>query len=151
MNNITPKQFFKNYGIFIFLTIIAISILVPITFASNRAWQNGLKVTVDKVLNEEAVTWDIGDSIEINNPMINSCAAYNVQNFKTKEKAIAVVLRNTTFFGPLVGIFIYYSNDDIQFKGYSTLHGRIAKQVYDKPQNKRVEYWQKKIPSILDK
>lgn len=151
MNNISSKDFFRNYGLMIFLVIVIIGILIPMTFLSNGSWTKGLRVSVENVLNETDSDWIVNDNIEITSPMTTNAAAYKVFNSKTKEEAEAVILRITTLYGPQAAVFVYHQDETVTFQGYSSLHGRIAKQISQRGFDKRVDYWQQKVPEILGK
>lgn len=149
MNSISSKDFFKNYGFIVLLILFASGILISLTFLSNTSWEKGLKVSVENVLSEESDDWVVGDNIEITSPMSTNACAFEIYNTQTHEKAKAVILRITTMYGPQSGVFIYHEDEKIEFVGYSSLHGRIAEQIKNKPFDKRLDYWQDKIPEIL--
>lgn len=151
MNNISSKDFFRNYGFMIILVIIIIGILIPMTFISNSSWTKGLSVSVEKLLNEQEEEWTVGDNIEITSPMTTNASAYKVFNTKTKENAEAVILRVTTLYGPQSAVFLFHEDETVTFEGYSNLHGRIAKQMSERNFDKRVDYWKQKVPEILGK
>lgn len=151
MKNFSYKQYFRNYAIAAALLLAAFLILIYSVKLSRNSWVNGLRASVEKVLNENGDVWLVGDTIEISSPMTTNAAAYNIINKQTKEVSEAVILRVTTLYGPLACVFTCDENNDVEFAGFSSLHGRIATQFRDKSFDQRIEYWQRKVPSILGK
>lgn len=149
MKNFTYKQFFRNYGIVAAFLILTFVILIYSVKLTNKSWYVGLRSSVERVLNEKEDLWIVGDSIEITSPMTTNAAAYNIMNKQTKEVNEAVIVRVTTLYGPVSCVFMCNENNEVSFAGFSSLHGRIALQFKDKSFDQRIDYWQKKIPSIL--
>lgn len=151
MKEITNKSFFRNYAFFLLLLFIVFGILTYLTVVSKKSWTNYLSVSVQKTLDEyEPDTWKVMDPIEINKPVSVNCAAYKVMNNRNKQEATAVIIRITTFYGPLPGVFIQTQEGKTIFAGYSSLHGRIKTQISSTRSDKRREYWQSKIPEIIN-
>ena len=151
MKEITNKSFFRNYAFFLLLLFVVFGILTYMSLVSKKYWNNNLAVSVQQTLDEyESGTWKVMDSIEINKPVSVNCAAFKVINNQTKQEASAVIIRITTFYGPLPGVFIQTQDEKTIFAGYSSLHGRIQKQISSAKSDKRREYWQSKIPEILN-
>lgn len=149
MNNFTYKQFFRNYGIVAAFLLLAFVILIYSVKLTRNSWSAGLRSSVERVLNEEVDLWLVGENIEITSPMTTNAAAYNIMNKQTKEISQAVIVRVTTLYGPVACVFTCNDNNDVEFVGFSSLHGRIALQFKDKSFDQRIDYWQRKIPSIL--
>ena len=149
MKKFTYKQFFRNYGIVAAFLIVTFVILIYSVKLTNKSWVKGLRTSVDRVLNENEDLWIVGDNIELSNPITTNAAAYNIMNKQTKEVKEAVIVRVTTLYGPVSCVFICNDDNDVEFAGFSSLHGRIALQFKDKSFDQRIDYWQDKIPSIL--
>lgn len=150
MENFSYKKFFRNYAIVAAFLIVSFVILIYSVKLTQKKWISGLKNSVENVLNENGDDWQVLDNIEIKSPMTTNAAAYNIVNIKSKEICQAVIVRVTTLYGPVACVFT--CNDDIvSFAGFSSLHGRIAVQFNDKNFDQRIDYWQKKVPSILGK
>lgn len=151
MNNMTNKQFFKNYGILLALFLFAFVILIYSVKLSRKGWSVGLRNSVEKVLNEKQDLWLVGDNITLSNPITTNACAFEILNKETKETATAVIVRITTVYGPLSAVYISDENENVVFAGFSSLHGRIAKQFENKKIDQGIDYWKKKVPSILAK
>lgn len=150
MAEITNKKFFTNYAFFLLILLVVFGILIYPAIVSKKSWNNNLRVSVQKVLNEyENEKWKVGAAIDIDKPITTSCAAYNITNKIDGSKACAVIIRITTLYGPLPAVFIYNYDNEVIFAGYSSLHGRVRNQLTAGVTDKRREYWQKKIPDIL--
>jgi len=150
MAEITNKKFFTNYAFFLLILLVVFGILIYPSIVSKKSWNNNLRVSVQNVLDEsQNGIWKVGAVIDIDKPIATSCAAYNITNKTDNSKASAVIIRITTLYGPLPAVFIY-NNDEVTFAGYSSLHGRVKNQLMAGISDKRREYWQKKIPDILN-
>ena len=151
MQEITNKRFFRNYAFFILILVVIFAILTYSVIVSKKSWSNNLANSVQKVLNEyENGRWTVEDNISINGPISVNCAAYNIKDKKNNSNAKAIIIRVTTFYGPLPAVFIYEQKDDITFAGWSSLHGRIRRESLSSRSNKRLEYWKSKLPEILE-
>ena len=153
MVEITNKKFFTNYAFFLLIILVIFGLLIYPVILSRKSWTYNLKTSVQKVLDEYQNEWTVTTPIEINKPVTTSCAAYNIKNKNTGEQAKAVILRVTTFYGPLPAVFIYdesQTENKVIFAGYSSLHGRVKTQLDQADSDKRREYWQSKIPEILN-
>ena len=150
MQEITNKKFFINYAFFLLILSVLFGILIYATVLSRKSWNNNLSKSVQKVLDEyDLGTWTVNESIAINKPIGVNCAAYQIKNNKNNSSAKAIILRVTTFYGPLPAVFIYNDDENISFAGFSSLHGRVRQEAESNKSDKRIKYWQSKIPEIL--
>jgi len=149
MNNISNKKFFKNYGIFLAILIVSFLTLIYMVYLSKGFWRENLKNSIETVLEEkQSGEWIINDYINIKNPMATNAAAYNIVN-KNGTKAKAVILRVITLYGPASGVYIMHDQNNIEFVGFCSIHGRILKQI-EGNKDIRVEYWAKRIPELFE-
>ena len=148
--DISYKNFFINYAIFVLITAAIFGILIYVIKVSQKSWDKNLKTSVEYTLAEsEPDTWEIGSSVRIANPLSAGAACFDARNKKSGETGKAVILRLQTFYGPQCGVFIVQANGKVEFKGYSSLHGRIATQLKNSYSGRRVEYWSKRIPDLI--
>ena len=125
-------------------------ILIYVIKVSQKSWDKNLKAAVEYTLAEsEPDTWEIGKSIRIANPLSAGAACYDARNKKSGETGKAIIIRIQTFYGPHCGVFIVQNDGKIDFKGYSSLHGRVAVQLKNSYTGRRVEYWSKRIVEML--
>ena len=52
MAEITNKKFFTNYAFFLLILLVVFGILIYPAIVSKKSWNNNLRVSVQKVLNE---------------------------------------------------------------------------------------------------
>lgn len=150
MNNISNKKFFKNYGIFLLILIISFLVLIYLTILSRNFWKDNLKESITTVLEEnQPEKWEIGNFIDLDVPLSSSSAAYEVKNLKTKKEGKVVIIRVITFFGPASAVFIYHDEENIEFIGYSNIHGRISAQLKSHNSDARINYWKKQVREIF--
>lgn len=148
--NFSYKQFFINYGFVVAYLVIIFGILIYITKVSQKSWQNNLKTTVQTVLDDYSNSeWQVGNSIKIKNALSQTTACYEARNKKNGEMYKAVIIRVQTLYGPIPAVFVVTNNDEVSFIGYSSVHGKVQKQLINNNMNKRLNYWQNKIPEIL--
>lgn len=148
--DISYSNFFKNYGIFISILIVIFGILIYFSIISQKSWKNNLKTSIETVLNEiDEDSWTLGNNYKINNPLSLSSALYDAKNKKNGENYKAMIIRVQTFYGPLPAVFIIDKDNNVTFKGYASLHGRVANQIKDNNSNKRINYWKEKIPTLI--
>lgn len=149
-NDKTYKTFFINYGILVAILVVLFGILLYPTKVAQKSWQKNLKQNVEFVLDEyEPNSWTVSSPIKINNPFTLNAACYEARNRKNGETYRVLIIRIQSFYGPLPAVFTINKNEEIEFIGYSSLHGRISNQLNSNKANKRINYWKKKIPSIL--
>ena len=147
---ISYKNFFINYAIFVLIASAVLGILVYIIKVSQKAWDKNLQSVVEYTLAEtEPDTWEIGKPVKIQNPLSTGAACYHARNKKSGESCKAVIIRIQTFYGPHCGIYIVDSEGKSTFKGYSSLHGRCATQLNNSFSGRRVEYWNMRIAEML--
>ena len=147
---ISYKNFFINYAIFILIVSIVFGILIYVVKVSQKSWEKNLKAAIEYTLAEsEPDTWEVGQSIRINNPLSTGAACFDGRNKKSGENCKFVIIRIQTFYGPHAGIYIVDNTGVPVFKGYSSLHGRGAVQLANSFNGRRVEYWNKRIMELL--
>lgn len=149
---ISYKQFFKNFLILIGVMLVVFTLLIYLSIVSKKSWNNNLKTAVEVVLDEKQPnTWSVGKNIEINNPFTMSGACYEARNRKNGEVYKVMVIRVVTNYGPMAGVFSVDKVNNVDFIGFSNLHGRIEKQVSSMSTStcKQISYWKNKIPQIL--
>ena len=60
-----------------------------------------------------------------------------------------MILRIQTLYGPLPGVFLIDAEENVEFVGFVSLHGRIAEQIKHNDKTTRIQFWKEKIPYIL--
>lgn len=144
------KLFFMNYGIFTGILVVVFAVLVYVIRVSHVAWNNNLKYSVEKVLEEnEAGVWSVGSPIEIDNPLSLRSGCFGARNRKTGEMYYVFITRVPTYYGPMGAVFTCSLDGKVKFEGYSSLHGRILKQINQNKIDKRLDSFAMRIPSIL--
>ena len=147
---ISYKNFFINYAVFVLIAAFLCAILIYTIKISPKYWNKNLKAAVEYTLADcEPDTWEIGKFIQINNPISAGAACYEARNKKSGENGKAVIIRIQTFYGPECGVFILQNNGNAEFKGYSSLHGRVAVQLNNSLSGRRIEYWNKRISEMF--
>ena len=148
--DISSKDFFIKYGLFMALVVVVTGILVYFSIISNNAWTKNLGTILQKVLNEncEQNEWVIKENIAIENPFTYNASCYKVENIQKEQDCIAIIIRINSFWGPFPAVFLMDENNQVTFVGYASLDGRI-KEIINKTNDNRIHYWKNKIPQIL--
>ena len=151
IQNISYKDFFIRYGIFVAILVILIGLLIYPIKASKKFWTQNLKTTIEIVLDENNPNgWTVEKSIPINNTFSTNAACYEARNRKTGDLYKALIIRVQTLYGPLPAVFIMDKDQNVSFIGYSSLHGVVNEQLMNNSNSKRINYWINKIPTIFD-
>ncbi len=149
---ISYKNFFINYAIFVLIVAFVFGILVYFVKVSQKSWDQNLKAVIENTLAEsEPDTWDLGKVYRINNPLGSGSACYEARNKKNGENYKIAIIRLQTFYGPQAGIYIIDSQYNASFKCYASLHGRCAEQLQKSYSGRRVEYWKHRLEDIFKK
>ncbi len=149
-NEITNKEFFIRYGIFVAIIVVLFGILIFPIKASQKTWTKSLRSNIEFVLDErEPNGWSVENSIPINNPFYMNTACFNARNRSSGELYKVIIIRIQTLYGPLPGVFLIDNNMNVEFVGFSSLHGRIANQIKENKKSVRIEYWKRRIPDII--
>jgi hypothetical protein len=144
------KTYFIKLGIFTLFIAIILGILIYSSVLSRKSWQKNLRSSVEKVLDEaDSNTWIVGNYVPLNNTFTINAACYEVNNRKSGLPYKAIIIRVTTFYGPVALVFTIDEDENVEFKGVSSLHGRIASNLSLNKYSKRIEYWETRIPYIL--
>lgn len=145
------KNYFKKFGFFSAFLVIVFGILIYPMILSRKSWQKNLKTSIEKVLEEtENKNILVGENIEIKNSFATNAAAFYAKNLQTDENFSVIILRVATFYGPVATVFKMDENKNVEFIGFSSLHGRIFENLMMNKYSKRFLYWEKRIPYILD-
>lgn len=151
IQNISYKDFFKRYGIFVAFLAIIFGIVIYTVKLSQNSWNKNLRTSVIKVLNEKKPdNWTIEGNVEIKNPFTLNAACYDVKSAENGELYKAFIIRTQTLYGPLPAVFLLDNNNKVEFVGYSSLHGVVETQLMANKNSKRIEYWIHKIPDIVE-
>lgn len=150
MDNENYKNFFTKFGILSAFLAIIFGILVYSVVLSRKFWNKNLKVCIEKILDEnDTGNWIVGNSVPIKNPSSVNAACFEATNRRQGSSYKVVILRVTTFYGPIPVVFTVDSDNNVEMIGFSSLHGRVAKTLHTNNYSKRFEYWENKIPDII--
>lgn len=138
----------KSYGILILMLLLIFTVLVYFISISRKSWESGLKTCVENVLEEKyGNEWTVGDFVQIDNPIAVNAACYRIKNSEGINGR-AVIIKIATYYGPVSAVYIS-TGESVSFVGFSSLHGRIAETMMSNKKDKKILYWQDKIPQII--
>jgi hypothetical protein len=151
MNKISYKQFFKKYLIFTLVIGFILLLTTYVVKVTQKYWSINLAKNVETVLEEnESGQWILGKEKKIRNPMSLNGVCYEARYRKTSDIYNILLIRINSFYGPQLAVFSCDKENNVQFIGYSSLHGRILTQLNNNMYDKRISYWKNKIPEIIN-
>lgn len=143
------KNYFQKFGIFTLFLVIVFGLLIYPSIISKKSWKNNLRKCVEQVLNEnDKDSWELGKNIEIKNSFAINSECFEAT--KNKKNYSVIIIRVPTFYGPVSTVFTMDEYKNVEVVGFSSLHGRISKNLIANKYSKRFSYWEKKIPVILE-
>jgi len=144
------KTYFVKLGIFTAFIAIIFGLLTYSVVLSRKSWQKNLRLSVEKILDEnDSNNWIVGNAIPLNSPFTVNAACYEVSSRKTGIPYKAVIVRVPTFYGPVATVFTMDNDNKVEMIGFSSVHGRIAENMHTNRYSKRFEYWERKIPELF--
>ncbi|MCQ2585508.1 MAG: hypothetical protein MJ185_07950 [Treponema sp.] len=147
---INSKEFFIKYGILSGILAGILLILIYTTLISHSSWNNNLKYSCEKVLEEnESGVWSVGSPIEIKSPVSMKSGCFGARNRTNGEMFYVYITRVPTFYGPLGAVFTCSLDGQVTFHGYSSLHGRILTQINNSKYDIRLKRIMERIPDIV--
>lgn len=151
IEQISYKQFFKQYLIITSVVIVVFGILTYFALVSKKSWKNNLKTCVEIVLEEnQPGIWKVDKNVEINNPFTLNAACYEARNSKDGEIYKVIIIRVVTNYGPLPAVFVCDKDMNVELIGFSSLHGRVEKQIEATKNSKQIMFWKNKIKDIIE-
>lgn len=143
--------YLKKFGILVGVLTGIFIIIAGVTLASRRSWVKGLAINVDSVLNDSYGEFTVEENIPVLSGFNVSGAIYKVAKASSAYDYYAMILRVQTMYGPLPGVFLYEPGKDYStFMGFTTVTGSVANQIYDVSKNSQIEFWEMKVPEIID-
>jgi hypothetical protein len=140
----------KKYGYFAAILIVFMGLLILFSLLSNRKWQNGLRSQIESVLQESTnEKYVVGPYVYVKTPFVTSAAVYQLNAKQKKTNQYVVILRVTTMYGPLPAVFIYTSGKEAEFVDFIYFDAKSNQQIADSSHNAQIDYWCKRIPSII--
>lgn len=144
------KKFFIKYGILMAFFAVFFFIAIYSSALSRKAWQNNLKASIEKFMEEKFTNeWKIENYVRVNNTFSMNAVCYEARNIKSGELHKVITLRAPTFYGPFPLIFLVSNDNEVSFVGYAGVHGKIANQIEQNKVSIRVSYWEKRVLEIL--
>lgn len=149
--NITAKEFWRFYGIFVGIVVFMFASLFGIIRASEKSWDAGLKKSITMELEKKYPdTWIVGKKIPLNSAFSQSAALYELRAVNSIEKNYAIIIRTATMFGHFPAVYIYNKIDGTKFVGYTSINGKIEKIIDKRHTDSSVVYWSQRIPKIIN-
>ena len=145
------KKHFISYGILTGILAAMMMILLLFTIISRKSWRNGLREEVIQVLEQEESSYKVGDWVKLSNPFTTSSGVYKISEKGNSNKWLyAIIIRITTLYGPAGAVYVYdLKSDKAVFMGFADIKSDVVKQLTENSRYSQINYWQKRIPSIL--
>lgn len=150
ITNISSKEFWRFYGIFIGIIIFLFGSLFLMIRLSEKKWSEGLKqVVVRELEKKQPDTWIVGKEIPLKSSFSESAALFELKEKKSVEKNYVLIIRSATLFGHFPALFIYNKKNGVKFVGYTSVNGKIGRLIDKSYSDSSILYWSQRIPSII--
>ena len=138
MNDKGKKQLFQS-AVFTGIILAFFIILAGMIYAGKKNWETGLRLAVEQVLAPNE--WQCGDAVPLNSSYNVSAACFKIANIKApSKKSYALILRISTYFGPLPAVFLF-QDDKAIFEGIAYFDNSVAKEFGQNQINRQIDYW----------
>lgn len=141
----------RDYGIFLLILIVLISVISLFILTNRNSWNKGLSEQIKTVLekNDYRNVTVNKTPVEIKTPLSTSCAAYKVNYSNAPENETAVIVRITTLYGPVAAVYLYHESSLIDFVDFTSSDRVTEKQNKEISKNMQIDYWKKRIAVLL--
>ncbi len=143
---------FSKYGIFCGILFVMFGLMLLFVILSRSAWNKKLSSEVQECVTEYYdENYTVGNVISFSDSFsLNAFFCELKLNGKDSEK-YAVLVRITTFYGPLPAVFIYDSKTKkTEFLCFSDLKNLATDIVIENSKKLQIEYWTDKIGNYLN-
>lgn len=138
MNDNGKKQLFQS-AVFSGIILAFFVILVGLTFAGKKNWENGLRLAVEQVF--PANEWQCEEMLPLNSNYDVSAACFKITNIKMpSKKSYALILRITSYYGPLPAVFLF-QDDKASFQGIAYFNNSVSREFSENKFNRQMDYW----------
>src|SRR5574344_513710 len=148
----SAKKMIRNYGIILLLLSAFTGILIPFILLNKKVWNEELAKQVQTIIDKsKPSSYTVDKPLQIDSLFSTSAAAYSLKAAKNgvKTPAYGIILRIPTLYGPQPGVFLYTENEETVFLGFSIPEGKVTENLSQYSTDARINYWCKKIPSII--
>lgn len=150
------KKFLTEYGLFLSFLVVFFIVIFFMCFLSKNFWSRGIEKQLESFLNKSyPEKYQVKENIIVNSPFSVSMAAYELNSINEKnqqEDSIAVVIKITTMYGPLPGVYEYKSSGEVDFLGIIGFDGKSKKEnsILDGLKKSiQILRWKERIPDLL--
>ncbi len=150
IKGISGKEFWRVYGIFVGILVFFFMSLFGMMLLARKPWTNGLKKTIETVLEEkDESSWIVGKRIPLHSTFDSSAVLFDMRASDSVEKNYVLLLRSATMYGHIPAVFIYNKNSGARFVGYSSVRGRVRALLDEGTSDSSIQYWISRIPLII--
>ena len=150
------KKLSIEYGFFIAIIVVAFAIVCLMVVLAKGFWADGLENNIQTVLdNNYSETYELGESVKINNSFSVSAVAYKAfaKNNTDKLLGCAVLIRIPSIYGYVPAVFFYdLASDMVSFVDIADITKQTVKEVNiieNLRDSIQVNIWTDRIQQIL--
>lgn len=149
-NKLSSKEFFRVYGIFISILLFFFMVIFGFIKLNSKHYDKKIAESIQMVLDEKQPDkWKVASKIKIPTGLSNSAGLYQLVSMDSAEKYWVLIVRISTYYGPMPAIFTYNKNLGTEFVGYAALKGRVRTILEENQNDTRLTYWISKVPEII--
>lgn len=149
--NAKSNKLLEQCGIFSGIIGTLLLLLSMFMILSRNSWENGLRAAVENVL--PSPEYFVGKEIPVARKS-NDAICFELSHNKDTErmptsKQMALVMRITTYYGPLPAVFSY-EGGQTRFEGIAYLKSSLKKEFLETENNRQMSFWLSTAKNIFE-
>ncbi len=149
--NARSNKLLEQCGIFSGIICALFLLLSLFVVLSRSSWENGLRAAVENVLPEPE--YFVGSRIPVD-MKTNDAICFELFHDEggmqmPSSKKMALVMRVTTFYGPLPAVFSY-ENGHARFRGMAYLKSSVKDEFVEDKTNRQMAFWLSTAEKIFE-
>lgn len=146
----TNKTRLIKLGIMALVVLVTLGLLFLFVFLSRTSWKNGTAEQIQKVLLDNGFECSVEEMDTNHGTIASNVVSFSLSGSEKMEKKHGVLVRMTSIFGPLAGVFMYDDgNDRATFVDFVSLDGFAKETINSVVRSSQISYWEKKLPSTM--
>ncbi len=149
--NAKSNKLLEQCGIFSGIIGALLLLLSMFMLLSRNSWENGLRAAVENVLPspEYFVEKEIPVDKKSNDAICFELLHNRDDGQTSASRQMALVMRITTYYGPLPAVFIY-EDGQTRFEGIAYLKSSLKREFLETENNRQMSFWLSSARKIFE-